>query len=331
MKRGLFLGKFMPLHNGHIELINFAVNQVDELVVLLCAEIREEIPGMIRLGFLNAEFKDNKKIKIKVIDYFEEEFTSSSVADDIETKKWADKILSYNFGIDVVFSSEEYGKLLAKFMKAEHVIYDLDRDITDISASQIRTAPYKYWEFIPKSVRDFYRQKIVLTGTESTGKTTIATLLSKRFNGLIVSEAGREIVESSETCTFEDLEKIAKVHTERIKDALKFDVPLLIIDTDINTTNSYAKFIFNKHIEFDESVTKLTSDATYFFLLPDCKFIQDGTRFSEANRNILSDSHLIHLENQECKHFRSVSGDFHERFSTVSKYIEKLFIKNKLI
>jgi HTH-type transcriptional repressor of NAD biosynthesis genes len=33
MIRGLVIGKFMPVHNGHIALINFAASQCDELIV----------------------------------------------------------------------------------------------------------------------------------------------------------------------------------------------------------------------------------------------------------------------------------------------------------
>jgi len=35
MKRGLVIGKFMPIHNGHIALINFAKAHCDELIVSL--------------------------------------------------------------------------------------------------------------------------------------------------------------------------------------------------------------------------------------------------------------------------------------------------------
>jgi HTH-type transcriptional regulator, transcriptional repressor of NAD biosynthesis genes len=31
MKRGLVIGKFMHIHNGHIALIDFAASQCDEL------------------------------------------------------------------------------------------------------------------------------------------------------------------------------------------------------------------------------------------------------------------------------------------------------------
>lgn len=33
MKRALVIGKFMPIHNGHIALIEFAATQADEVIV----------------------------------------------------------------------------------------------------------------------------------------------------------------------------------------------------------------------------------------------------------------------------------------------------------
>ncbi len=35
MKRGLFVGRFQPLHNGHINSIKFCLSKIDELVVVI--------------------------------------------------------------------------------------------------------------------------------------------------------------------------------------------------------------------------------------------------------------------------------------------------------
>ena len=41
--KGLVLGKFMPLHKGHIHLIETAAAEVDELTVLVCSTKEEPI------------------------------------------------------------------------------------------------------------------------------------------------------------------------------------------------------------------------------------------------------------------------------------------------
>jgi nicotinamide-nucleotide adenylyltransferase len=35
VKRGLFIGRFQPLHNGHINSIRYCLNKVDELVIVI--------------------------------------------------------------------------------------------------------------------------------------------------------------------------------------------------------------------------------------------------------------------------------------------------------
>ncbi len=44
-KNGLTLGKYMPLHYGHMYLINTAAKGCDKLTVLACSIKSEPIPG----------------------------------------------------------------------------------------------------------------------------------------------------------------------------------------------------------------------------------------------------------------------------------------------
>ena len=37
MTTGLIIGKFMPLHRGHMVLIDYARSRVDRLTVLVCS------------------------------------------------------------------------------------------------------------------------------------------------------------------------------------------------------------------------------------------------------------------------------------------------------
>jgi nicotinamide-nucleotide adenylyltransferase len=35
VKRGLYVGRFQPFHNGHLDAIKYALNSVDELVIVI--------------------------------------------------------------------------------------------------------------------------------------------------------------------------------------------------------------------------------------------------------------------------------------------------------
>ena len=56
MKRGFLLGKFMPLHAGHVALIEAARRLVDRLTVLVCWLPGDPIPGELRLLWLRDMF-----------------------------------------------------------------------------------------------------------------------------------------------------------------------------------------------------------------------------------------------------------------------------------
>src|SRR5712671_1349668 len=61
MKKGLVIGKFMPFHKGHKALIDFAMRNCDELIVLICAEINEPIPAAQRYMWLKEALNNHTR------------------------------------------------------------------------------------------------------------------------------------------------------------------------------------------------------------------------------------------------------------------------------
>src|SRR4051794_16145969 len=120
MTRGFIIGKFYPLHLGHIQLIEFARKQCDELIVLICASDKETIPGSIRLEWLQESFSGYLSIQFTLLDYLEQELPNTSVSSKAVSKIWATKIQQVCPGIDIVFSSEAYGDYLAEFLECKH-------------------------------------------------------------------------------------------------------------------------------------------------------------------------------------------------------------------
>jgi HTH-type transcriptional regulator, transcriptional repressor of NAD biosynthesis genes len=54
---GFILGKFLPPHNGHKYLIDFARNYADELVVQVGTLKREPISGELRFQWMKEMFQ----------------------------------------------------------------------------------------------------------------------------------------------------------------------------------------------------------------------------------------------------------------------------------
>jgi HTH-type transcriptional regulator, transcriptional repressor of NAD biosynthesis genes len=170
MKRGLVIGKFMPVHQGHMALIRFALTHCDELIVSMSFTMADPIPHSLRFDWLKKIFEQEPKIKIEEsLDDFDNE--TLPLID--RTKIWARFIEKRFPKIDVVISSEEYGVPFADHLGASCVLFDQSRIQIPISATKIRTKPFLYWQYIPEVVRPYFVKKICLYGPESTGKSVI--------------------------------------------------------------------------------------------------------------------------------------------------------------
>lgn len=317
MRRGLVLGKFMPVHNGHIKLIEHAVSNCDSLIVWVCVSNKETMPAGLRLEWIKRIFKDNHKIKPVLFEYDESILPNTSEASKEVSEIWSEVIKQSLPQIDVIISSEKYGDFVAEYLNIEHIYYPLNR-VT--SASAIRDNPYKHWQFIPNVVKPYFYRKICISGTESTGKSTLTKNLANFFNVDYVSEVGREIIENTNTCQQEDLLKIAETHASKILLKEKDLNRMLIIDTDINITRSYSKFLFNHKLEVESWIVNANKCDLYLYLDNDAPFIQDGTRLSESDRNKLDSFHKMQLKESGIEYFL-INGNWNQRFDKSLKII----------
>src|SRR6478736_635241 len=111
MKRGLVIGKFMPLHAGHIALIEFAATQCDELIVSMSFTNEDPIDPTLRFSWIEEIFRNNPIIKPSCsFDDFDDE----SLDIEKRTVIWGNFIKKKFPKIDVLISSEEYGKPFAE-------------------------------------------------------------------------------------------------------------------------------------------------------------------------------------------------------------------------
>src|SRR5436190_16202555 len=246
MKKGLVLGKFIPLHSGHLALFDFAGKQCDELIILLCYSDNESIPGALREEWLKEAVAKIPKTIVISYQYDERELPNTSVSSKEVSLQWSRAIKKLLPDIDTIFSSELYGDYLAEFLAIKHIAFDFNREAFPISASAILENPLLNWDYIAPPARSYFLKKIVLLGTESTGKSTLAEKLAVHFNAAYVPEMAREILEKTEDCKPKHLIQIAELHAQEILKRTKDAERFLFIDTDINITKSYSKYLFNE-------------------------------------------------------------------------------------
>jgi HTH-type transcriptional repressor of NAD biosynthesis genes len=313
----------MPIHKGHIALIDFALNYCDKLIVWVCCSENEPIPGSVRLNWVKSIFEDQSSVEPVCFEYSENDLPNTSVSSREVSKKWAEAIAKYLPKIDVIFTSELYGEYVAGFLGIEHIFFDCSKQKVPVSASEIRENPSKYWEFLPMVVRPYFVKKICIIGTESTGKTSMANDLANWLGTIAVTEAARGIVDITEQCTFNDLFTIAKVHATAILNAVKEANKFLIVDTDINITKSYARFLFDRELTVDDWIEEANKCDLYLFLENDAPFVQDGTRLPKQERDALNEFHKAEFRNKGINYCCITGTDWGARLEAAKDIIIK--------
>jgi HTH-type transcriptional regulator, transcriptional repressor of NAD biosynthesis genes len=318
MKRGLVIGKFLPIHLGHIALINFAATQCDELIVSISASASDSIDIQLRFSWLREIFKNNGRIKCFQVD---DNFDNESLPLQARTKIWATFIRQKFPAIHIVVSSEEYGEPFARALEATHVAFDPERKQFPVSASLIRQNPFAYWEFIPAAVRPYFVKKLCFFGPESTGKSMMAEILAKKYETVFVPEVARELITSNEF-TVEDIIKIGHAHAERLRVKTKSANKILFCDTDAITTQLYAQhylhhvpgilFDLEQEVRYDH----------YFLFDIDVPWVADGLRDLGTVRNEMFAVFRDALE-QRAIPYTLVRGDYEARQQLIEHWIEE--------
>src|SRR5690348_9766336 len=111
MTKAFVFGKFLPFHQGHEAMINYALTKCDFLTVLVCCSDKETIPGTVRSSWIQKSFQNDKKVEVRIFNYLESELPNTSETSKQVSETWA-KIFKLQFpDYSLLITSEEYGNL----------------------------------------------------------------------------------------------------------------------------------------------------------------------------------------------------------------------------
>lgn len=319
----------MPMHTGHMQLIKHALSYCKQVTVLLCSKPTDPISGSLRYKRIKEIYKGNKAIQVIHMDY--SDMPDSKRSSRRVSKAWA-KYINENFPqVQVIVSSEKYGEFVAEYANIKYIIFDQRRTTVPISGTKIRKDPIKYWDFIPPNVKPYFVKKVVLLGTESTGKSTFAKKLAEYYNTNYVPEKARDIMKHTQQCTPQHLQQIAKLHAQTINECIQKANKVLIIDTDITITASYSTFLFDKTLQVPDWVQDNNRADLYVFLDNDSPYIQDGTRLSEIERNKLHIHHQQTCEKHNIKYHLLSWTRFDKRQKAVKLINRYIYQTNTIV
>ncbi|MFB9411523.1 AAA family ATPase [Dactylosporangium matsuzakiense] len=172
-KVGVVLGRFLPVHDGHRYLIEFALAHVAELHIFVRVGDDDPIPFDVRRAWLLELFPGTAVTPVEG-----------------EREQWPERILA-EVRPDYLFSGEPDGPGTAARLGAECI--PVNRHLLLVSGTGIRKSPWDYERFLPPPVRAWYAARVCLIGAESTGKTTLAEGLARHYDTVWVPERLREL------------------------------------------------------------------------------------------------------------------------------------------
>jgi NadR type nicotinamide-nucleotide adenylyltransferase len=166
---------------------------------------------------------------------------------------------------------------------------------------------------------------IVITGPESTGKTTLAKELSQKFNISFIEEyAVQYLTKTGGKYSYRDLLKIAKGQIEEENRVINnTNENLIILDTDLITIKIWSKVKFGKVSRWIMQTIRNRHYDHYLLCYPDIPWEYDLFRENPNDRNWLFDLYEKELKKYR-KHYTVIKGSKKERLELASRVIESL-------
>lgn len=181
--------------------------------------------------------------------------------------------------------------------------------------------------------------QIVLTGTESTGKTTLTRQLAAHFHAPHTEEYAREYLDAEGRAqgTLEDIEPMARGLLER-EDRAKAEAgtkesSIYFTDTDLVLTALWSDTLFGECPQWvrDTATERAKEVAQYLVLAPDVPWESDPQRClsDEAERKRFHDELLARLRalGVPC---RLIEGDGEDRFSRACTAVHEVLASQGL-
>ena len=314
---GVTIGKFLPPHLGHHLLIETALSQCERLTVIVCWRADDFIPGPTRATWLR---ESHPSANVIVID-------DKPELDDNDSQLWANLTIGWlGETPDAAFTSEEYGARWSHFMGCAHVCVDLKRERIPVRATWIRADPRAYLDWMSPLVRAHFVPRVVVTGAESSGSTTLAQALAAHFQTVWVPEYGREYCEKNWSgldyqWRTEEFVHIAAEQQRRENQAAQLANRVLICDTNAWTTRLWHYRYLG---EFSTDVEAIASQRKADFSILtdiDIPFVQDGIRDGEAIRARMH-AHFVEELDTSGAPWLLVSGDLLARLKRAIEAIE---------
>lgn len=365
MNIGIVVGKFYPLHMGHVNMIQQASAQFDKTIVIVShhgikdlelykdSNLKRPLTGKDKLAIVQKTFQYQKELIIPIlVDETEcpqypdgwwdwsglvksEILSNRRVQKEIGwTPNWAGFIRDNNVKIVINETQDETGYL--KYFGTRCEIFDFNRTEFNISATMVRNDPFKYWDFIPRASREFLVPTIVIAGGESSGKSIMTNKMANIYATTSVEEYGRTITDlelggDESALQYKHYRDIVNGHYQDLKFAKINANKVVFSDTDFVATQVFCETYEGKsHPVVQEYIDDIRFDLV-ILLDNSTKWVDDGMRMigeSDARVKFQQDLKKKYRENS-IEYVEIKTSDYLLRYEAV-KVVVDIFLKRKV-
>lgn len=166
---------------------------------------------------------------------------------------------------------------------------------------------------------------IVITGAESTGKSTLTERLASHFEVPFVPEIAREYVEGlNRKYNYTDVENIAKTQIAQFNKISNSDASYIFIDTWLIVTKIWFEFVYNKIPDWLIKEIEKTKIDLFLVCDIDLPWVYDPVRENGGeNRKILQNKYIENITKFNFD-YKIVSGIDDERFYCALNFLNEL-------
>ena len=318
--RGLTLGKFAPLHQGHQLVIETALSEMDEVVAIIydCPDTTD-VPLTVRANWIRDLYP-----AVQVVEAWDGPLEVGQT-DEIK-RKHEDYVINQLklTGITHFYSSEFYGDHMSRALGAVNRLVDPSRTVVPVSATEIRQNPFSFRSYLhPRVYRDLITN-VVFLGAPSTGKTTIAERLAREYQTVWMPEYGREYWDEHQVdrrLSLSQLEELAETHLQREDELLSQATRFLFTDTNALTTLIFARYYHHATTPRLEDLATRASARYDLVFVCDVDIPYDDTwdRSGDTNRLVFQKQIVADLLIRKVPFF-TLRGDLETR----AKYVKTI-------
>ncbi|HKI87928.1 MAG TPA: ATP-binding protein, partial [Draconibacterium sp.] len=139
---------------------------------------------------------------------------------------------------------------------------------------------------------------IIITGAESTGKSTLAESLGQYFNVPVIPEFAREYVEQlNRAYKYSDVEIIARKQVEQLHAAKKQNHPVIFVDTWLIISKVWFEMVFERVPTWMENEIQTSQIDLFLVCDIDLPWIPDSVRENGGKkRRILQNMYIDNIK-----------------------------------